>query len=692
MANYATLKAAIQQVVKTNGNNEITGALLQQSLLAMINSLGGYYQFAGIATPSTNPGTPDQNIFYLAGPGTYTNFSALVVNDGEFAALKYNGSWTKESVPIPSVDWVSGIAGDLYKFLGKTYTFGSSSYRNMPFNAYLPIGTIIDKSAYPYALYLTDINNNDILVASSVSKYTTNAIIKSFKPTNNENGSIVIYGDINTFDSRVLSLENSVLGLLGVDVSFVNKSYQTIYFDYVIPAGTKLYNNGYSGMIYVYDKNGNQYSWNPANHTYTAAVELVSFKPTTNDSGRITTESKIKVLTDSLTENINETKQIKTDIGLYRCNIWGGQVNFNTGQLYGRAYNGYHFSDPVPIDENTKYVYCTDSNVDRYMFYSDMPVIGENSGIYLGYSTRSTNVIPLGAKYAIVVFAQQYVPATQPFDVYVDKIAYSVLFSKKMDGRKLVTIGDSLTQSCAWQPRLMRYSGMRWSFNECYSGVGYVNINTGTYTTENKSSDPDYRAARPTALYGTPLRPTSENSIYIRSLDVKFYNPEIIFIYGGENDPIGNWVTSGNPGTTPEEIVANETPYLGRSVNNNISAIAAYKGIIENLIADCPNVIIYIVNSMPVYCEIGKTVGGTVRFPDMAAVRQWEKTNRYSRVEYMREIAKYYSLPLVDLWNKAGINDVNASQWYGATGDDATQVHPDAPGYLRMADVMLQCL
>ena len=35
MANYATLKAAIQDVVRTNGNNEITGALLQQSLLAM---------------------------------------------------------------------------------------------------------------------------------------------------------------------------------------------------------------------------------------------------------------------------------------------------------------------------------------------------------------------------------------------------------------------------------------------------------------------------------------------------------------------------------------------------------------------------------------------------------------------------------------------------------------------------------
>jgi len=97
MANYATLKAAIQEVIKTNGNNEITGALLQQSLLAMINSLGGGYQYVGIATPTTNPGTPDQNVFYLASVGgTYTNFGSLVVNDGEVVALVYNGSWSKQ--------------------------------------------------------------------------------------------------------------------------------------------------------------------------------------------------------------------------------------------------------------------------------------------------------------------------------------------------------------------------------------------------------------------------------------------------------------------------------------------------------------------------------------------------------------------------------------------------------------------
>lgn len=101
MANYATLKAAIQQVIKTNGNNEITGAILQSSLLSMINSLGADYQFAGVAITSTDPGTPDQNVIYIASQvGTYSNFNNLVVDKGEIAIFKWNGSWAKQSLPI----------------------------------------------------------------------------------------------------------------------------------------------------------------------------------------------------------------------------------------------------------------------------------------------------------------------------------------------------------------------------------------------------------------------------------------------------------------------------------------------------------------------------------------------------------------------------------------------------------------
>ena len=111
MANYATLKAAISAAIKQNGNNEITGNLLQQQLLAMVNSLGIGYQYAGIATPATNPGTPDQNVCYLAlTVGAYANFDGISILDGEIAILKYNGEWTKDAIPMVRKSTIDGIA------------------------------------------------------------------------------------------------------------------------------------------------------------------------------------------------------------------------------------------------------------------------------------------------------------------------------------------------------------------------------------------------------------------------------------------------------------------------------------------------------------------------------------------------------------------------------------------------------
>ena len=97
MANYANLKATINANIKANGTEAITGPVLNSVLTAAVNTLGAGYQFMGVATTSTNPGTPDANVFYIAAtPGTYTNFGGKTVADGEVAILKYNGTWTKE--------------------------------------------------------------------------------------------------------------------------------------------------------------------------------------------------------------------------------------------------------------------------------------------------------------------------------------------------------------------------------------------------------------------------------------------------------------------------------------------------------------------------------------------------------------------------------------------------------------------
>ena len=114
MANYATLKAAIEAVIYENGNQEITGEVLQATLLAMVNALGANYQYAGVATPSTNPGTPDQRVFYLANEsGTYANFGGIVLNDGEVAILKYNGTWIKDATNLANIRRVEQLEQEI---------------------------------------------------------------------------------------------------------------------------------------------------------------------------------------------------------------------------------------------------------------------------------------------------------------------------------------------------------------------------------------------------------------------------------------------------------------------------------------------------------------------------------------------------------------------------------------------------
>lgn len=102
MANWSTLKAAIANIIKTNGNQEITGQLLQNVLNNIVSSIGENSTFAGIATPATNPGVPDGPVFYIATTvGVYANFDGVSVADGEAVILQWNGgAWTKKTTRL----------------------------------------------------------------------------------------------------------------------------------------------------------------------------------------------------------------------------------------------------------------------------------------------------------------------------------------------------------------------------------------------------------------------------------------------------------------------------------------------------------------------------------------------------------------------------------------------------------------
>ena len=75
-----------------------TGAEIQAILDTGKKLKDSGYIFLGVATPSTNPGTPTQKVYYEAKQaGTYTNFGGVVLPDG-ISLLIWNGSWTSETM------------------------------------------------------------------------------------------------------------------------------------------------------------------------------------------------------------------------------------------------------------------------------------------------------------------------------------------------------------------------------------------------------------------------------------------------------------------------------------------------------------------------------------------------------------------------------------------------------------------
>lgn len=94
MANYTNLKNIIDQYITTNGQGDITGAILNDVLKSIVNSIGADFLFAGVAEPTTNPGSPDQNVFYIATQaGTYTNFGNVVIPNG-ITIFQWSGVWS----------------------------------------------------------------------------------------------------------------------------------------------------------------------------------------------------------------------------------------------------------------------------------------------------------------------------------------------------------------------------------------------------------------------------------------------------------------------------------------------------------------------------------------------------------------------------------------------------------------------
>lgn len=317
-------------------------------------------------------------------------------------------------------------------------------------------------------------------------------------------------------------------------------------------------------------------------------------------------------------------------------------------------------------------------------------------------------------------------PLTVRYPFLQDRYAY------KYKGKKLVTLGDSITYQKSWQPRLVELTGMVWSEDETRGGVGYVEIDpdtnadlgnyvavdaaivdSGTTFVDNygatiaiyEKGALRYRRAFSAAEGGDTVmpRPGVTRSIYSRCGDIQYYQPDVIIIHGGANDRAQcislptvkpNGRLSDITGITNLEsddpdLISNFEIHTAEANYTNVGNYtaegdttgrikysgtfrAAYRGMVKKVIDGNPAAIIFLIQPPR-----------TFLYPEtyQNKVSEYE-ADAMNRV--IADVGDEFGCQVIDTSKIFGT--YNASQWFTADGQ---YIHPNAAGGRKIAEYIL---
>lgn len=638
MANYATLKAAIQQVIKANGNEEITGALLQQSLLAMINSLGGYYQFAGIATPSTNPGTPDQNVFYLASTaGTYPNFGSIVIAENEAAILKYNGTWSKDSSGFATSEKVNQLRQEVDNM--------PIGLNRLPVNIPGNNNTLVIRRIYgllPNRSYGIDILNPDV----AVSNIPTSSNVR-FSLSYRKNGAIT--------DFVKITCQN-----LSVPIGS--------HYDITVPDGAEYVlvqarcDLGSTLQLYVAE-NDNGYK----------LIELVGFGATGTEAGAtnvgdIYYKTDTKALRKRASESVWETiPYIKGAI--YTCKgilyIWDGSdlvpadkdtvegvdtlnyavfgarfpndsFYYNNGALYtGTAPENWKNTDLIPVKQGDVFYFSgrLGASYACVLGYDSTKTILASPVILVGKGTipysNEKITIPAGVSY---IRAQSAIDS--PYSITKDSLIQAGKYLENEYFGKVVNwIGDSIVADQDFDELVSAYFGM----------------------TEN-----DYGINGSTIAKDTN---DTRNSMAVRYADMS-NDADVIVVSGGTNDYQYSF-----------------TPF-GQMGDNTVGTFyGALDVLCRGLITKYPTKVIFFTTPIKRNQDLANA---SSRYSLDTRQDTANSLGKYlsDYAEAIKEVCAKYSIPVCDLYSESLLNPNMTAQ---AGYFDSVGTHPNDTGRAIMA-------
>lgn len=400
MGNYEQLKQAIANVIKTNGNQEITGAIMQNVLNTIVSTVGANRTFVGIANKNTNPGTPDGNVFYIAyTAGNYVNFqygtANLTVNPGELAIL-YNEktNWGK---------FVIGMSSDGVIALANTTNQINATGRY----AYTDTGIVMGSNAgsqkvrtflvagQPYQFTLTTVGGNAPAMIQGIKADGTFATIKgitgtpagvtaNITPTENYYGFTIYYGTGTTATSVNVLFETPTTEGMGLPDALGDAN--NFYPDPFIEAGSNINElEGVRGVPvqgkpeYYADRivlpvgsflgvllDLSQFPYNPTTDYLNALMKIsapgtghllsVAFDPiksgTYNSAVQLTTDPQFdgwvsfynvtgrSTLSNSCRVTFDNRKGTQP-LTIYRCMMWTGQDVTPFGMFAKQAWNAW---------------------------------------------------------------------------------------------------------------------------------------------------------------------------------------------------------------------------------------------------------------------------------------------------------------------------------------------------------------
>lgn len=408
MGNYTELKAAIAAVIKANGNNEITGAIMQNVLKTIVSTVGANRTFVGIANADTNPGLPDGNVFYIAyTAGNYVNFQSkagnLTVNPGELAIL-YNEktNWGKFVIGMSS-DGVIALANTInqinatgrYAYTDTGIVMGSNA-GSQKVRTFLVAGQ-------PYQFTLTPVGGNASVNIQGIKADGTFDIIgsmtltpdgetKTVTPTKNYYGFTIYYGSKTTATSVNVLFEAPTTEGMGLPDGMGDAT--NFYPDPFIEAGSNI--NELEGVQnvsvvgtpeYYADRivlpvgsflgvilDLSQFPYNPTTDYLNALMKIsapgtghllnVAFDPTTSgafvSSVQLTTDPQFdgwvsfynvtgrSTLSNRCRVTFDNRKGTQ-QLTIYRCMMWTGQDVTPFGMFAKQAWNAWKKVKDIPI-------------------------------------------------------------------------------------------------------------------------------------------------------------------------------------------------------------------------------------------------------------------------------------------------------------------------------------------------------